>query len=199
MFSSNKKRTIWRVAGTIAMLALAPVLAASPASAFGHGGGGGGRGGGGSHGGGFGGGYHGGGFAGAYHGGTFHSSPAFAGANVRSSFASTNTAVVRPNVAVTNGQSWSGRWQGGQWHGGQWHGDRHHHHRFFAFGFGGYVPYGYDDFYDNGYYDDTYVYDTAPTVTYSQGDASYCAQTYRSYDPSSGTYLGYDGLRHPCP
>jgi hypothetical protein len=29
--------------------------------------------------------------------------------------------------------------------------------------------------------------------------AGYCAQTYRSYDPASGTYLGYDGLRHPCP
>jgi hypothetical protein len=24
-------------------------------------------------------------------------------------------------------------------------------------------------------------------------------QTYQSYDPASGTYLGYDGLRHPCP
>ena len=28
---------------------------------------------------------------------------------------------------------------------------------------------------------------------------AYCAQRYRSYDPASGTYLGYDGLRHPCP
>jgi hypothetical protein len=28
---------------------------------------------------------------------------------------------------------------------------------------------------------------------------AYCAQRYRSYDPGSGTYLGYDGLRHPCP
>jgi hypothetical protein len=28
---------------------------------------------------------------------------------------------------------------------------------------------------------------------------SYCAQRYRSYDPASGTYLGYDGMRHPCP
>ena len=26
-----------------------------------------------------------------------------------------------------------------------------------------------------------------------------CAQRYRSYDPSSGTFLGYDGMRHPCP
>ena len=32
------------------------------------------------------------------------------------------------------------------------------------------------------------------------GDAvGYCAQRFRSYDPASGTYLGYDGLRHPCP
>lgn len=29
--------------------------------------------------------------------------------------------------------------------------------------------------------------------------ASYCAQRYRSYDPGSGTYLGRDGLRRPCP
>jgi hypothetical protein len=25
-----------------------------------------------------------------------------------------------------------------------------------------------------------------------------CKQRYRSYDPVSGTFLGYDGLRHPC-
>jgi hypothetical protein len=31
-----------------------------------------------------------------------------------------------------------------------------------------------------------------------QGDASYCAQRYRSYDPRSGTFMGYDGRRHPC-
>jgi hypothetical protein len=24
-------------------------------------------------------------------------------------------------------------------------------------------------------------------------------QTYRSYDPRSGTYMGNDGYRHPCP
>jgi hypothetical protein len=28
---------------------------------------------------------------------------------------------------------------------------------------------------------------------------AYCAQRFRSYDPASGTYLGYDGRRHPCP
>jgi hypothetical protein len=35
-------------------------------------------------------------------------------------------------------------------------------------------------------------------VVSSGADPSYCAQRYRSYDPASGTYLGYDGLRHPC-
>lgn len=27
---------------------------------------------------------------------------------------------------------------------------------------------------------------------------AYCARRYRSYDPRSRTYLGYDGLRHYC-
>jgi hypothetical protein len=30
-------------------------------------------------------------------------------------------------------------------------------------------------------------------------DVSYCAQRYRSYDPRTGTFLGFDGARHPCP
>ena len=35
--------------------------------------------------------------------------------------------------------------------------------------------------------------------SYAMGaDASYCAQRYRSYDPASGTFMGYDGRRHPC-
>ncbi len=28
---------------------------------------------------------------------------------------------------------------------------------------------------------------------------SSCLQRFRSYDPGSGTYLGRDGRRHPCP
>ena len=31
------------------------------------------------------------------------------------------------------------------------------------------------------------------------GDVSYCASRYRSYDPATGTFLGYDGVRHSCP
>jgi hypothetical protein len=51
-------------------------------------------------------------------------------------------------------------------------------------------------FYDNGYYEDGAV----PVVQDPGGDAvAYCMQTYKSYDPRSGTYLGYDGQRHRCP
>lgn len=32
------------------------------------------------------------------------------------------------------------------------------------------------------------------------GDAeAYCMQKYRSYDPRTGTFVGYDGIRRPCP
>jgi hypothetical protein len=55
-------------------------------------------------------------------------------------------------------------------------------------------PYGYYG-YPPGYYGPAYA--PAPFVG---GDAvGYCMQRFRSYDPYSGTYLGYDGLRHPCP
>jgi BA14K-like protein len=50
------------------------------------------------------------------------------------------------------------------------------------------------------YYDDPGYY-YAPDV-YAGPDPSavaYCQQRYRSYDPASGTFLGYDGIRHPCP
>jgi hypothetical protein len=56
-------------------------------------------------------------------------------------------------------------------------------------------PYGYYG-YPPGYYGPVYV---AP-APYVGGDAvAYCMQRFRSYDPYSGTYVGYDGLRHPCP
>jgi hypothetical protein len=56
--------------------------------------------------------------------------------------------------------------------------------------------YGYGGYYDTGYYP-SYGYG-ASYVAAGNGSA-YCAQRFRSYDPVSGTYLGYDGLRHPCP
>jgi hypothetical protein len=65
--------------------------------------------------------------------------------------------------------------------------------------------YGGSDYYDYGYYDDPYSYgDTAvvaavPAAVGGDDAVAYCMQTYRSYDLASGTYLGFDGLRHPCP
>jgi hypothetical protein len=61
-------------------------------------------------------------------------------------------------------------------------------------------PYGYG-YGGPAYYDDQYVDDGAVAVAPAPGgdDVAYCAQRYRSYDPASGTYLGTDGLRHPCP
>jgi len=32
----------------------------------------------------------------------------------------------------------------------------------------------------------------------SAREQSYCARRYRSYDPVSGTFVGRDGVRHPC-
>jgi BA14K-like protein len=59
----------------------------------------------------------------------------------------------------------------------------------------GYNSYNYD------YAPGGYSYGPGNSYSYSAGDNddSYCSQRFRSYDPASGTYLGYDGQRHPCP
>jgi hypothetical protein len=74
-----------------------------------------------------------------------------------------------------------------------------------------YPYYGYgSDYYDTGYYDTGYYDDpgfygdaavvaAVPAPVGGDDAVAYCMQTYQSYDPASGTYLGYDGLRHPCP
>ncbi|MDP2295655.1 MAG: BA14K family protein [Pseudolabrys sp.] len=52
--------------------------------------------------------------------------------------------------------------------------------------YGSYGPYG--------------GYAAAPGYYGRGGDAdAYCFSRFKSYDPRSGTYLGYDGYRHPCP
>jgi hypothetical protein len=54
--------------------------------------------------------------------------------------------------------------------------------------------YGYDDPY--------YAYEPGPYAYgrgYGGNAVAYCMQRFRSYDPSSGTYVGFDGLRHSCP
>ncbi len=59
---------------------------------------------------------------------------------------------------------------------------------------------GYGPGYSNG------GYAVAPVATEEEAPAAsgeetvaYCQQRYRSYDVGSGTYVGYDGFRHPCP
>ena len=49
------------------------------------------------------------------------------------------------------------------------------------------------------YYDGSGAYAYEPAPGYGGGGVGYCMQRFRSYDPASGTYLGYDGMRHPCP
>jgi BA14K-like protein len=46
--------------------------------------------------------------------------------------------------------------------------------------------------YDASYGTDDSVYGTDDSV-------GYCESRFHSYDPAIGTYLGYDGFRHPCP
>ena len=67
----------------------------------------------------------------------------------------------------------------------------------FALGFGpGY--YGYDD-YGYGYGDYGYG-DYAPGYGVATADdhVRYCLSRYRSYDPATNTFMGYDGYSHPC-
>jgi BA14K-like protein len=63
-------------------------------------------------------------------------------------------------------------------------------------------------YYGYGYYPPAYGYGYYPAPAYGYpapaygggGDSvAYCARKYRSYDPSTGTFLGTDGARHSCP
>jgi hypothetical protein len=78
-------------------------------------------------------------------------------------------------------------WRHGRhgWHGGHgWH--RHHHRYGWGPAIGGFAAGA--------------IVGSALASSHAQASANaYCEQKYRSYDPASGTYLGYDGQRHPCP
>jgi hypothetical protein len=116
--------------------------------------------------------------------------------------------VATPTPAMARGGGGGGgsAWRGGGWQGGYGGG----------YGYGGYGGgYGYGDGYG---YDGAalglgllggaiigsqYPYYGSGYATYPQdgggGSSAYCASRFKSYNPASGTYLGYDGLRHPCP
>ena len=91
----------------------------------------------------------------------------------------------------------------------------HHHH---GFGLGGAIvcgviggalaaattPYWGPDYYAYDYYPGyaygpAYAYVPAPGPVVTGGAVAYCEAHFRSYDPTTGTYLGYDGQYHHCP
>lgn len=138
---------------------------------------------------------HGGGGAGMQGGGGGRASFAGGGSAFRGAQASVGPSRMGP-VGTMNGGNFARR---------GFRGDRDHDRRFrpgFGLGFvaGSVLGYGYDPYYDyayNDYYDDDYPAYPA-YVASSAVDPAYCAQRYRSYDPATGTYLGYDGQRYPC-
>jgi hypothetical protein len=95
-----------------------------------------------------------------------------------------------------------GGWYGGRWNGGYWRpGYGLAAGAIVGGALGGYYGgYGDDGYYrgygDDGYYGSGYGYSN---YEYGADATTYCSQRFKSYDPSSGTYLGYDGVRHPCP
>ena len=92
------------------------------------------------------------------------------------------------------------RWRGRGYRGG-WHGRGGRGWGYYGGGFaagailGGLLaaPYYYPRPYY--YYGPSYYYYGYP----SEEAVLYCMRRFKSYDPRSGTYLGYDGYRHPCP
>jgi hypothetical protein len=216
-----KRREIWRgemnKMKALSILAVSATLAAPAMAQHGIGGGHGGfHGGGGVHGGGAGGmragmaaGATSGSFRSAAVGGNFRS--AAVGSNFRSAAASGSFRNAQANIGAARSGSFAGR---GQFANGYGHGRR------LGFGpgvgfaaglaAGSALGYGYDGYYDGDYAYNDYYGDGDPGYVLSSGDDSdyvvsnadnsgYCAQRYQSYDPASGTYLGYDGQRHPCP
>jgi hypothetical protein len=67
-----------------------------------------------------------------------------------------------------------------------------------------YPGYAYAPGYTYDYGAPAYTYDyAAPAYTYDyvapRGDAGWCEAHFRSYNPATGMYLGYDGRYHSCP
>jgi hypothetical protein len=57
----------------------------------------------------------------------------------------------------------------------------------------GYYSYGWGPGYD------VYDYAPGPAVTVGGGGVGWCEARFRSYNPATGMYLGYDGVYHHCP
>lgn len=113
-------------------------------------------------------------------------------------YATGNVPLSNLEVVRYYGGGWRGGWRGGYWRGGGWRGGGWGYYGGgFAAGaiLGGMLAAPY-------YYPPPYYYYPAPG--YYEGAApdgaiDYCIRRFRSYDLRSGTYLGNDGYRHPCP
>jgi hypothetical protein len=134
-----------------------------------------------------------GGFSGARVGGAHFSGPRVGGARI-------GAAPIRGGRVATSGRIYTGSIGPRRYH---YYGKRYpayryaYRHRGYRHGYyyGGYWPYWGWAFASAWPYDDYGYY-------YDYGDDSavaYCIRRFRSYDPISRTYLGYDGRRHPCP
>jgi hypothetical protein len=89
---------------------------------------------------------------------------------------------------------------GGPWGGHGYFPGRHFGR--FGPGIGFSLPYyGYGYGYGPTYFDDDEAYDVEDDggSDYADDPVARCQARYRSFDLESGTFLGYDGLRHPCP
>lgn len=110
---------------------------------------------------------------------------------------------------VSRGNVYRGRqvYRGGVYRGGRYanrgyYGRRYYGGRYYGPRYGYYRPgyrYGYGSAAAAGAIGLTTGAIVGSAIAQSNNAASYCAQRYRSYDPASGTYVGYDGVRRRCP
>jgi hypothetical protein len=110
--------------------------------------------------------------------------------------AATVLATANPAAAAPWHRGWGGGWHGGGWGGAVAAGV-----------IGGalaaatsplWAP-GYYDYYPGYTYGPAYAVPPAVVAPGSGGSVAWCEAHYRSYNPATGTFLGYDGMQHPCP
>lgn len=121
-----------------------------------------------------------------------------------------------PWIYQRHGGGYHGNWHGGNhgnWHGGNhgnWHGgyyghNDHYNNNYFWPGYGAGLLWGLGSglyfggygapYYGGGYYGGGYG---SGYYGASGSHEAWCFRRYRSYDPDSDTFMGYDGRRHYC-
>ena len=107
-----------------------------------------------------------------------------------------------------HGNGWHGNgWHGNGWHGNGWHGNGYWHGPRYSYRYPGYnffyggfwYPWPWWQQYGGGWdseIGDNYGYYGGGG--YSSAHVQYCMNRYRSYNPNTDTYTGYDGRRHRC-